>query len=333
MGRAAGPETRSRRPALAGWLSMLRVIAGKHAHGVRMPRRRMNQVDRSNMLRIISLLKFGLAALTALMAGGLAATSGSSVAASPEEREQALMAIPFDRLTPVATNTIREIVDRPTIYRRLPSEMIDCDPKMFLFLVRNPEVLVGIWDRMEVSQVQTQRIGPYQLTADDNAGTKCTIDLVYGDSKTHVYVGKGMYTGPMAPRPITGSGVFILRSEYVQTADGTTVQGTLDCFLKFDNLGADLLARTLSGIIGKTADHNFSETAKFLSQISNASVRDPARMRDLALELPQVNQPTRKAFADTIIDVAARNRSLLSKRSDRELPFIARGNDTQTRAK
>lgn len=248
-------------------------------------------------------------------------------AAERNERDEALRTIPFDRLTPSATSSIRGIVDSPTIYRRMPSQLIDCDPKMFVFLVRNPEVLVGLWDRMEVSQVQTQRIGPYQLTADDKAGTQCTIDLVYGDSRTHVYVGKGLYTGPLAPRPITGSGVFILRSEYVQTSNGTTVNGTLDCFLQFDNTGADLIARMLSGIIGKTADHNFTETAKFLSQVSNASVKNPAGMRDLALELPQVNLPTRKAFADTIVEVASRKGEFQSRQSlqQREIPFVASG--------
>lgn len=312
---------------------VLRVIAGKLAHGVRMPRR-SNDLNRRGHLARLGLAG-GLSTRILIFLGVVIVCAHGSVRplrAAPQdpERDQALRSIPFDRLTPVATASIRGIVDRPTIYRRLPSQLIDCDPKMFVFLVRNPEVLVGLWDRMEVSEVQTQRIGPYQLTADDKAGTQCTIDLVYGDSRTHIYVGKGMYTGPLAPRPITGSGVFILRSEYVQTSDGTTVNGTLDCFLQFDNFGADLIARTLSGIIGKTADHNFTETAKFLSQVSSAAVKNPVGMRDLALELPQCNRPTRKAFAETIIDVASRNATKLSQRSDSQadVPFIARGNSS-----
>lgn len=232
----------------------------------------------------------------------------SNVAGAAEtEREDALRAVPFERLTPQAASEIRSIVQRPTLYRRLPTQGIDCDPKMFLFLVRHPEVLVGIWDRMGVSKVETRRLGPYKLAADDSAGTKCTIDLIYGDTKVHVYVAQGIYTGAMAPRPVTGSGVFILRSDYGPGANQrTTVTGTLDCFLQLDNIGADLLARTLSGVIGKTADHNFIETARFMSQVSQASEKNPAGMRDLAMELDTVELPTRHAFATTIIDLARR---------------------------
>jgi|SRR6056297_438634 len=228
-------------------------------------------------------------------------------AAAGDERSEALQAVPFDRLTPAASARIRNIAERPTMYRRLPSQTIDCDPKMFLFLVRHPEVIVGIWERMEVSKVQTQRVGPYQLLADDSAGTQCKIDLVYGDSKTHVFVANGLYTGGLAPRKITGSGVFILRSEYADNAAGQAiVRGTLDCFIQLDNFGADLLARTLSGLIGKTADHNFVETAKFLAQISQGAERNPSGMRDLTLDLNQVEVPTKQEFVQTIVEVAQR---------------------------
>ena len=94
---------------------------------------------------------------------------------------------------------------------------------------------------MDISKVRTRRVGPYEIAADDSAGTTCTIDLVYGDSRTHVFVARGMYTGTMAPRAITGSGVFLLRSDYAEGAEGrTTVSGTLDCFIQFDNFALTL---------------------------------------------------------------------------------------------
>jgi hypothetical protein len=285
------------------------LIAGKHAHGVQMPRR-------NTRLTFI--------AATLLLVGTGAIGHGVVSAAPADERDEALASIPYHRLTADATATIHEVVDRPTIYRRLPTQTISCDPKMFIFLVRNPEVLVGLWDLMEVSSVQTQRVGPYQLAADDSAGTQCTIDLVYGDSKTHIYVGKGVYTGALAPRPITGSGVFIVRSEYSEIGGVPRVVSSLDCFIQLDNLGADLLARTLSGLIGKTADHNFTETAKFISQVSVASERNPTAMRDLALDLPQVTPATRDSFIDTIVDVARRSGNFLGSADQTHPPFISR---------
>lgn len=256
----------------------------------------------------------------------LVAEPSMIVAGNPAtDRDEAIASIPYSMLTPAAATKIRGIVERPTIYRRLPPERIECDPSMFVFLVRHPDVIVGIWQRMEISKVETQRIGPYQLVADDHAGTTCTVDLIYGDATTHIYVARGKYDGPLVPRPVTGSGVFILRSQYAGGGNGPSyVHGTLDCFLQLDNLGVDLVARTFSGMIGKTADQNFVETAKFMAQISQAAGNNPTGMRDLALDLP-VEPKTREAFAEAIIDVALRSGNRLGDvRGRHGVPFLAK---------
>ena len=228
---------------------------------------------------------------------------------SKELRDAAVHRLPMQRLTRSAQSQILKIVRSPTIYRRLPTQVIDCEQDMFLFLTRKPEVLVGIWDLMGITNVQTKRTGAYQLEANDGSGTTCKIDLVYGDPTTHIYVASGSYDGKMVARPIQGSGVFIVSSRSVQTPDGRTmVTGTIDCFLQLDSLGADLIARTLSGLIGRSADKNFAETARFMGQVSNASQRNPVAMLDVADRMPQVDAATRKQFADVIEKVAMQAR-------------------------
>ena len=152
---------------------------------------------------------------------------GISLFASREQRQEAISALPLNRLTPEARQRIQDIVQSPTIYRRLPTQAIDCDRDMFLFLTRNPEVLVGMWDLMDVTHVATRRTGPFQLEAEDGSGTTCKVDLVYGDSTTHIFVADGSYDGRMVAKPIQGKGVFLLRSSYAQSSSGgTTVAGT-----------------------------------------------------------------------------------------------------------
>lgn len=238
--------------------------------------------------------------------GAQPSEDGSS---STELRDAAVRRLPMQRLTQSAQAKILNIVQSPTIYRRLPTQVIDCEQDMFLFLTRKPEVLVGIWDLMGITNVQTKRTGPYQLEANDGSGTTCKIDLVYGDPITHIYVAGGSYDGKMVARAIHGSGVFIVSSRSVQTPDGRTiVTGTIDCFLQLDSLGADLIARTLSGLIGRSADKNFVETARFMTQVSQASERNPAAMLDVADRMPQVDPATRKQFAGVIEQVAMQAR-------------------------
>lgn len=234
------------------------------------------------------------------------AAGGLFLTASGKQRAEAIAALPLKRLTPAAQNRILSIAKSPTLYRKLPTQAIQCERDMFVFLTRHPEILVGMWDLMGVTNVQVKRTGPYQLNAEDGAGTQCVVDLVYGDATTHIFVADGSYDGKLAAKPIRGSGVFVLRSSYAPASTGgTTVTGVLDCFVKFDSLGADLVARTLSGLIGRSADNNFIETARFIAQVNGASQNNPEGMIDLARRLPQVPLNQKRQFARAIVKVAS----------------------------
>jgi len=229
---------------------------------------------------------------------------------SAANREQALAAIPMNRLTPTAQKRIQAITNRPTLYRHLGQQSIECDTDLFLCVVRNPEILVGIWDLMEITTVQTQRLDAFQLRAIDGSGTDCTVDLVYGDPAIHVYVADGFYDGKLTAGVVPGKGVFILRSRYsVDGAGNSVVDGTLDCFVQVDHLAADLIIRTFGPLIGRTADNNFAETAKFIDQLGTTARRNPAALEELALRLPQVSDPTRQRFASLIRQSAERHHS------------------------
>ncbi len=276
-----------------GWIN-------SYAHGIRAV------VLAMTVMTLLSLAS-PAAALSAEPKTPKAKGGGFSLLGSSSQRKEVLANLPMNRLTPQARQRIESIAKSPTIYRRLPTQAIDCDRDMFLFLTRNSETLVGLWDLMGVTEVQTRRTGRYQLEAVDGAGTTCTVDLIYGDSNLHVFVADGQYDGKMTPRPIKGSGVFVLRSQYGRTPQGaTTVTGTLDVFVQFDGLGTDLIARTLSGVIGRSADNNFTETARFIGQVSQASGSNPPAMVDVANRLPQVGEATKREFTQVITAVGAR---------------------------
>ncbi|MDA9856672.1 hypothetical protein N9D23_01005 [Rubripirellula sp.] len=229
--------------------------------------------------------------------------------ASSRQRKEIVDALPLNRLTQQAQQRILGVAKSPTLYRRLPTQAIDCDRDMFLFLTRNPEVLVGIWDLMGITSVKTRRTGPYNLKATDGAGTHCNVELIYGDPNLHIYLAEGYYEGKLAPRPIHGKGVFVMRSNYAPSQGGTTVTGVLDCFVQIESLGIDLVARTLSGVIGRSADNNFSETARFISQVSQASAQNPAAMIDVAKRMPQVSQASRNQFEQLVRKIALSERA------------------------
>jgi hypothetical protein len=212
--------------------------------------------------------------------------------------DHAIQAIPFDRLTDEAQGKLWKIVSQPSIYRRLPVTRLHSDPDMYLFLVRHPEVIVNMWDLMGVTKVSVRRTGDYTFNANDGAGTTGVAELIYGDKETHVLLGEGSYEGPILKRKIHGRCLIVLKSGYSPDAEAKTqVTHRLDMFVQIDNIGADLLAKTLYPLVGKSADHNFVETSRFVGQISQAAETRPTGMQQLAGRLTKTDPNVRNEFA------------------------------------
>ena len=196
-------------------------------------------------------------------------------------------------MTPEARQKISEVVQKPTLFRRMPTNVIDCDPQIYRFMVRYPEVVVNIWQLMGITKVTADRVGPYLLNAKDGVGTTTTIELIYGDQDTHLMYCEGRYDGPLFPRPLTGRCVLVLRSEYQQTPEQRSqVTNRMDVFLQIDNMAVDAVTRTLHPLFGKSADLNFVQSTQFLERISRTSEENGPGMTRLAQRLDNV-QPDR----------------------------------------
>ncbi len=226
---------------------------------------------------------------------------------SREAQEEAIRDIPMDKMRADMRVKLTQIVREPTLYRRLPVEVIDCDPEMYLFLVRHPEVVVNMWQLMGITKVRVHRTGEYVMDATDGAGTQSTIELLYGTREKHVLYAKGHYEGPLIRRRVNGECVLLLQSGYSQTDTGRVlISNRLDVFVALENVGAEFVAKTLHPLVGRTADHNFSESARFIAQVSQqAEVNEPGMQR-LAQRLNNVDEAVRTRFAELASDVNER---------------------------
>lgn len=215
-----------------------------------------------------------------------------------ELRENAIQSIPFDRLTAESKSRILSVVNRPTIHRRLPSQDVECHPDVHIFLLRHPEVVVNMWQIMGATSMKLMRIGPYSFDSTDGAGTDARVELVYGTPEVHVLYGEGRYEGPLLKRATTGRCVMLLRSEYAaDDTRRTRIGSSLDVFMQLDNVGAEIVAKTLQPLFGKTADHNFAETAKFVGRVSEAIESNGEGVERLASRLTNVQPEVRDQFA------------------------------------
>jgi hypothetical protein len=233
-----------------------------------------------------------------MIGGGLQAASPNAASTNNATKEEAIQTIPFDKLNEATRAKLGDVVTKPSLYRRMPVQVNDCDPDMYLLLVRYPEVVVNIWQLMGISNVSIKRTGPFTFDASDGAGTVSNVELVYGDGDTHVMYAEGFYEGPLFAKRITAKCVLLLKSAYARGADGHLyVTSRLDLFVQLDNLGAELLAKTLHPLVGRTADSNFAESAGFLARVSQAAERNGPGVQQMAARLTSVDPAIRARFA------------------------------------
>lgn len=215
-----------------------------------------------------------------------------------------LRSIPFDKLSEDVQVKLWDVVSKPSIFRRMPVQVVDCDPDLYVFLVRYPEVVVNMWQLMGITKATVHRTGARQFDACDGAGTVTKVELVYGTSDTHVMYAEGTYEGPLLKQRVEGKCVLVLASGFSkQENERARVTHQLDIFFQVGHPGAELLAKTLHPLIGRAADHNFAESSAFLGLISQAAERNGPGMEQFAARLNNVSPEIRERFANLAASV------------------------------
>jgi hypothetical protein len=253
-------------------------------------------------------LASGLAAMTAGLLPVSMAVAGSEEAdTSQQTRDDAIASLPLSELTAETRRKLMMVCERPTLFRRLPQKSNACDPALHLFLIRNPEVVVNIWQIMGAASMTAERQGPYAWKGADGAGTNCDVELVYGTDNVHIIYGDGYYEGTLLKKKVTGRCVLVMRSGYGRAPDQRTyVANRLDLFLQIDNLAADVVTRTLSPWVGKVADANFHESCLFASKLSQTAEQNSRGVQRLAERLTKVEPAVREEFSKVAAAVPQR---------------------------
>jgi hypothetical protein len=266
---------------------------GSHSAG-----RSVGRTWRRSTLQVASLW-FAAAALSLSAAGrGVEAAAPYRATSNREARADSLRSIPLDKLSEDARAKVWQVVSSPSVFRRMPVQAIDCDPDLYVFLVRHPDVVVNIWQLMGITKAQVKRTGAYTFDASDGSGTVTSVELVYGSPELHVMYAEGAYEGPLLKQRVEGKCVLVLRTGYFRQADDRVlVTHRLDVFLQLPHAGAELLAKTLHPLVGRLADHNFAESSKFLGLVSAAAKRNGPGMEQLAGRLTRVAPDVRARFA------------------------------------
>jgi hypothetical protein len=258
--------------------------------------------------------------------GAEGADSGVS---TREARATASRAIPWDSLRAADLQAVRAVVGDPTLYRRLPTRIADCDPEFFEFLVDNPELVVEVWGLLGISRLRLERIGPNEFRAMDGTGTAGVVRIVHrsrteGGSLRVVALAEGVYEAAPMPSAVTATCVLAMTAAATTEANGRTYVTTdCDSFMRLDKPVAELVLKTLHPLVVRTADHNFTETVRFASLFSRTAQRNPDGMERLAGKLTAVDERRRGEFVALCRQTADRESQRLASRYGGVAPAVA----------
>lgn len=222
-------------------------------------------------------------------------------------RREAIAAIPFEQIDPAYRQRVQQIIDRQTIFRRMPTMVSRCEPKLHQFVADHPELLANVWKVLGIDDVALIPTGPDSYRAEDGAGTTGTVEFLYRDENTQVILAEGTYDGPLFRNPVVGRGILLLKSGYRRETDGHDyVTARLDAFIQLDHAAASFLTKTFQPLVVRAADNTFAQTAIFLERLSQAAECQPGGLTALAGRLDDLTPPVRDDFILVTAGVAAK---------------------------
>lgn len=239
-------------------------------------------------------------------------------------RQEAIKHVPLKRIDKQYRRSVQQVLVDSSLYRRMPTQMVDCDPKLFTFMAQNPEMLVEMWQHMGISRVSLKRTGKNTFSLADGAGTTGNLVIVEQQCDEHaqnrvVMYSEGAYEGKPFKRPVRAQCVLLLRSGSVKETNGRDyVACRLDTFVRIERTSIELFAKAMHPWVGRTADANFADTIGFISNLSRAAEQRPDSIERLVNDLPRISSQRQQQMVQIAYDCSEKYDHAISRVAGRE---------------
>jgi hypothetical protein len=243
--------------------------------------------------------------------------AGSS---SRESRRLATEAVPLARMAPAERQIAEQAIKQTTLYRHLPAASVACDAALLDFILTKPETLVDVWRVLGISRLAFDPVGPGMWRLSDGYGTAGTVRLLHRERTerggVYVFHGRGGYSGPLAPKQLSGSCLVVVR----HTVDTASPAGRprqtmrIDAFLDVDGVGLEIVTRTLQPLIVRSAAANLHEISLFVTQFAAAAARNPAAVARLTDRMSRTSPEDRR----TLVSLASGGTGSITTASARQ---------------
>jgi hypothetical protein len=213
---------------------------------------------------------------------------------SRQIRQAAIEALPLDNLRPANREAADEILDDIAIFRRLPTVRCEMTPEVYSYFRSNPDMAVGIWHAMGISNMNLQQQSPYSYEMATGDGTHGTIHVLLRSSNNLLMLCTGEFLNPVTNSTISARALFHLVTHFQRDSSGKTwLTHHADMFVRFPSTTVETIARMISPVSNRICDQNFEEITLFVRLMDIAMTRRPEWVHSLSTQVEGVSDESR----------------------------------------
>ncbi len=213
---------------------------------------------------------------------------------SRQIRDAAIDALPLGNLRPASREAADEILDDIAIFRRLPTVRCEMTPEVYSYFRSNPDMAVGIWHAMGISNMNLIQRSPYSYEMATGDGTHGTIQVLLRSSNNLLMLCSGEFLNPVTNRTISAQALFHLVTHFQRDSSGKTwLTHHADMFVKFPSTTVETIARMISPVSNRICDQNFEEITLFVRLMDVGMTRRPEWVHSLSTQVEGVSDESR----------------------------------------
>jgi hypothetical protein len=192
------------------------------------------------------------------------------------------VSIPWEELDERAVAIVKQLMDRPTVAARGPSETFECVPEQYYWLLDNPERAVMAWRRLGAKCVSINRRGPGKFGYTDDTGTDIGWEVIHQSPNARIWFAEGKVK-PSAVLPLVPvKALIILHHTDGKTPDGTVVvRHHAEVVIHTDSKAASTVTKMMGHSAPKLAEQGLGQLNLFFSALSCYLERHPERVEIL----------------------------------------------------
>jgi hypothetical protein len=255
----------------------------------------------SSRLRLaVTTLTFG-----ATLCGALGADPRVEGAARHFEPAQI---VPLDLIAPEHRETVAEIISTNTFHRQGAPDTFPCHPKVYLSLLNEPALTLGLWQDLAASPAKLHQVGPDTFQGSDGTGTTATWQYLYRSPRLHVMLSNLDYVGPHGNVKLSGRIVLVVHTEYIQKSPTDHwVRHDVEMFVKIDSKGWRAVAKTGRPLIEKLMEDQVQEAGWFVSLMGRLVELYPNWACQVVKMVPEIRPDVRQNFTALLVQTRRPN--------------------------